>query len=76
MTQMKLPTKQKQTRGYREQTCGLVQWGGMEWVVGVSRCEVLYTERVNKKALPYTTGDYIQHRIINHNEKECIYMCN
>ena len=23
----------------------------------------------------YSTGNYIQYPVINHNEKECIYMC-
>lgn len=34
--------------------------GGMEWVVGVSRCKLLYREEINNNVLPYGTGNYIQ----------------
>ena len=51
--------------------------GGMEWEVGVSRCKLLYIEWINNKVLLYSTGNYIQYLIINHNvkayEKEYIY---
>ena len=74
MTQMKLSMKQKQTQGHREQTCGCQGGGGcrreMEWEVGVSRCKLLYMERINNKVLPYSTGNYIQYPMINHSEKE------
>ena len=54
--------------------------GGMEWEVGVSRCKLLYTEWINKVLL-YSTENYIQYPMINHNgkeykKKECIYMYN
>ena len=42
----------------------------MEWEVGVSRCKILYIEWINNKALLYTTGNYIQYLVINHNGKE------
>ena len=41
MAQMNLSTKQKQTHGYREQTCGC-QGRGMDWEFGISRCKLLY----------------------------------
>ena len=56
--------------------------GGMEWQVGISRCKLLYTECINDRALLYSTGNYIQHPLINHNGKEYfkkniyIYMYN
>ena len=44
--------------------------GGMEWEVGVSRCKLLYIEQINNKVLLYSTGNYIQYPVINHNGKE------
>ena len=73
MTQMNLPMKQKQNHGYREQT-GIAQRDGvggeMEWEVGISRCELLYTEWVNNKVLIYSTENYIQYFLIKHSRKE------
>ena len=43
--------------------------GGMEWGIGVSRCELLYIEWINKVLL-YSTENYIQYPMINHNGKE------
>ena len=43
---------------------------GMEWEVGVSRCKLLYTEWINNKVLLYSTRNYIQYPVINHNGKE------
>ena len=41
----------------------------------VSRCKLLYIEWINK-ILPYSTGNYIQYSVINHDgkeyEKECL----
>ena len=42
-------------------------WGGE---VGVSRCKLLYTEWINNKVLLYSTENYIQYPMINHNGKE------
>ena len=53
--------------------------GGMEWEVGVSRCELLYIEWINNKVLPYSIANYIQYPMINHNGKgykkrTCVYI--
>ena len=52
--------------------------GGRDWEFGIPRCKLLYIEWMNNKALLYSTGNYIQYPVINHNgkeyEKECIYM--
>ena len=72
MTQMNLSTKQKQTHIHREQTCGCQGgggWRGMDWEFGVSRCKSLYTEGINHKVLLYSTGNYIEYPVINHNGK-------
>ena len=44
--------------------------GGMEWEVGVSRCKLLYAGWINNKVLLYSTENYIQYPMINHNGKE------
>ena len=67
---MNLFTKQKQTHRHREQTCGCQVGRGMDWEFGVSRCKLLYTEWINNKVLLYSTGNYIQYPVINHNRKE------
>ena len=38
--------------------------------VEISKCKLLCIEWTNKKVLLYSTGDYIQHAVINHNGKE------
>ena len=70
MTQMNLSMKYKQKfitplvvakgEGFR---------GGTEWEVGISRCKLLFVEQINK-VLPYSTENYIQYPMINHNGKE------
>ena len=51
---------------------------GMEWEVGVSRCNLQCTEGINNKVLLYSTENYIQCPMINHNgkeyKKECAYV--
>ena len=73
----------KQTHRHRKQTCGCQGrrrcGGGMDWEFGISRCKLLYSEWIDNKVLLYSTGNYIQHPMINHNgkeyEKECICIC-
>ena len=69
MTQMNTSTKQKQTHRHRDQTCGCQggggAGGGMDWEFGVSRCKLLYIERINSKVSVYSTGNYIQYPAIN-----------
>ena len=85
MAQMNLYTKQKQTHRHSKQTCGCqggeeVGVGGMDREFGVSRCKLLYIGWINNKVLLYSTRNYIQYPVINHNgkeyKKECIYMDN
>ena len=44
--------------------------GGMDRELGISRCKLLHIEWINNKVLLYSTGNYIQHTVINHNGKE------
>ena len=53
----------------------------LDWKFGISRCKLVCIKWINKKALLYSTGDYIQYPVINHsgkdNEKRIyIYMYN
>ena len=77
MPKKNLATKQKQTHRHREQTRGC-QGGGVDWGFGISRCKLLHIEWINNKVLLYSTGNYIQYPVINHNgneyKKECIYI--
>ena len=71
---MNLSTKQEQTHRHREQTCGC-QGGegggrGTDWESGVGRCKLLHIEWMDNKVLLYSTGNYSQHPVINHNGKE------
>ena len=54
--------------------------GGMDWESGVSRCKLLYIGWINNKVLLYSTENYIQYPMINHNgkeyKKECMCMYN
>ena len=83
MTQMNLPSKQKQTHRYREEICDCQgrkgRGGRMAWEFGISRCRLVYIERINKVLLD-STGNCTQYPVLNHNgkeyEKECIHMYN
>ena len=44
----------------------------MDGECGISRCKLLRTEWINSKVLVYSTGNYIQHLVINCNVKEYI----
>ena len=52
--------------------------GGKDWEFGISRCKLVYIGWINNKVLLYSTGNYIQYLVINHNgkeyEKEYIYV--
>ena len=43
---------------------------GMEWEAGVSRYKHLQIKWINNKALTYSTENYIQYPMINHNGKD------
>ena len=59
---MKLFTKQKQTHRHRKQIYGYQRgkgWGGISLEFGISRYKLFYIKEINKKALQYSTGNYI-----------------
>ena len=52
----------------------IMEWEKGTWQIkefGISRCKLLYVEWINSKVLLYSTGNYIQYPLINHNEKQC-----
>ena len=52
-----------------ENTLVVAKVGGMEWEFGVRRSKLLNIEWINNKVLLYSTGNYIQYFLINHNGK-------
>ena len=42
----------------------------MDWEFGISKVKLLYMEWINNKVLLYSTGNYIQYPVTNHNGKE------
>ena len=42
----------------------------MDWEYGIGRCKLLHSEWINNKVLRYSTGNYIQYPMINHNGNE------
>ena len=79
MTQMNLCRKQKKTHTENRPVVakGEGHGGELHWEFGISKCKVLYTERINNKVLLYSTGSYIQYSVIKHTgmEYEKTYMC-
>ena len=61
--------------------------GEKEWEFRGSRCKLLHTDWINNKVLLYSTENYTQYLVINHNGKEyvkenmymhtyiCCYVC-
>ena len=42
-------------------------WEGKDWEFGISRCKLLHVGWIKNKVLLYSTGNYIQYPVINHN---------
>ena len=58
--------------GHKEQTGGCQRVDAVDWEFGISRCKVLHIDWINNKVLLYSTGNYTQYLVINHNEKEYV----
>ena len=43
---------------------------GKDWEFGINKCKLVHTGWINNKVLLYSTGNYIQYPMINHNGKE------
>ena len=64
---MYLSTEQRQTHRHGEQMCGCRGGGsGVDWEFGASRCKELHLEWMSNEAVLYTTGNYIQSLVIEH----------
>ena len=64
---MNLFTKQKQTHRHGEQTCGCRRGGKvMGGEFGVSKCKLLHLEWISNEVLLYSTENYIQSLVIQH----------
>ena len=66
---MNLSTEQKQTHIHREQTCGCQggrRGSGMDRDLGISGCKLLYLEWISSESLLYSTGNYIQSLVMEH----------
>ena len=77
MAQMSLSMKQIQNHRHTEQTVVAKEkggWGMNGLGVGDSRYTLLHIERINNKVPIYSTGNYIQYPVINHNLKEHLYI--
>ena len=77
---MSLFTKQKQTQTSKTNLWlpkGKAGSGSINWEFGISRYKLLYVKYINKVLL-YSTGNYIQYPVINHNGKYekriCVHM--
>ena len=44
--------------------------GRMNWEIGIGIFKLLYIEWINNKVLLYSTGNYVEYPVINHNGKE------
>ena len=74
MAQMNLSIEKKQTHGHGEQTHSCQGGGGrseMDWEFGVSRGKLLHLEWVSNEFLVYSTGNYIQSLVMEHDGEEC-----
>ena len=71
MTQINLSKKQNQIHRHREQTCVYQEAAGsrMDWEFRISICKLLYREETDNKVIRYSTRNYIQYPVINHNGK-------
>ena len=70
--------KKKKSHKCREQSWGCQRegrWGRKDWEFGIKRCKLVYIGWIYNKVLLYSTGNYTQYPMINHNWKEYIFIC-
>ena len=72
MTQMNLPTKQKRLTDTESRLTAAQgrEEGGVDWESGVGGCKLSHLQYRKDEVLLYSTGNYIQCSVINHNGKE------
>ena len=73
----KVPFKIPSRQGFKIRA--RLWWGGINYESWISRYKLLYIKYINNKVLLYSTGNYIQYPVINHNgkeyEKEYVHIC-
>ena len=78
---MNLYTKQKQTHRHRGQTSAAkreLQWWGVEWEFGVSRCKLLHRKQISNKVLCVAQGaifNILRKTVTKKNIFKCTYIC-
>ena len=72
---MNLSTEQKQTQEtWKNRLCGCRGRGrgresGMNWGFGVRRCKLLHLDWISNEVPLYSTGNYVQSLVIEHDGK-------
>ena len=73
--------KQRRTHGHGEETCGCQGGGGgsgMDWEFGVNRCKLLPLAWMGSETLLYSTANYIQSLVMQHDnvrkKNVCMYL--
>ena len=67
---MNLFIEKNQTHGHGEQSCTCLGGGSeMDWEFGVGRCKLLHLEWISNEVLLYSTGNYIQLLVMEHDER-------
>ena len=73
-------SQKKKTLTDIENRLVVAKGGGKDWEFGIRRFKLLYIEWISNKVLLYSTGNYTQYPVINHNgkeyKKECTYVHN
>ena len=72
---MNSSTEQKQTQNKLVVAMWEREGVGIQQVLFVQRMQIVIHRWINNKVLPYSTGNYIQYPMTNHNgeyEKECV----
>ena len=70
----------KENHGCGEHMCGCQEGGegiGMDWEFGVNRCKLFPLERISNGILLYSTGNYVQSLMMEHDNvrKKRMYSC-
>ena len=68
MAQMNLSKEKKQTHRCENRFMVAKVESGMDWAFGVSGCKLLHLEWISNKIQQYSTGNYIQWLVMEHDD--------
>ena len=68
-TQMNLFIKPNRFIDIKNRLVVAKEVGGLDWDSGVSRCKLLYIEKIKQQGLLCSTGNYIQYLVITYNRQ-------